>query len=72
LPAELPRRRAHADIYTVLLVVALLVILLATGLLWALMRVYDYKIKGGPIVLDSRPAASATAQFALQSGHRLC
>ena len=55
LPADLPHRKPHADIYTVLLVVALAAILLATGLLWALMHVYDYKLKGAPGVVQHGP-----------------
>ncbi len=49
-------RKPRADVYTVLLVVALLIIVLATVFLWMSMKEYDYMIKGGPTV----PAAGTT------------
>jgi hypothetical protein len=41
-------RKPRADVYTVLLVVALLIILLGTAALWMTMKEYNYDIKGGP------------------------
>ena len=54
-------RKPRADIYTLLLVVALLAILLATGVLWMAMKEgYDYKINGGPTPAWHRPATGTT------------
>ena len=42
-------RKPRADVYTVLLVIALLVMLIATAALWMTMKDdYNNKIKGGP------------------------
>ena len=43
-------RKPQADVYTVLLVIALLGLILATSVLWLVMGQYDYSIKGGPAV----------------------
>ena len=43
-------RKPQADVYTVLLVIALLSLILATSVLWLVMGQYDYSIKGGPAV----------------------
>ena len=53
-------RKPRADVYTVLLVVALLIILLATAVLWMTMNKYDDMIKGGPNPVWHRPAAGTT------------
>jgi hypothetical protein len=59
--APLEYRKPKADVYTVLLVVALLAILLATASLWMTMKEdYDYKINGGPSPVWHRPATGAT------------
>ena len=42
-------RKPRADVFTVLLVIALMAILLATIVLWMVMQTYEYKIKGGPV-----------------------
>jgi hypothetical protein len=50
-------RKPRADVYTVLLVVALLALLLATAALWMSMKEgYDYKINGGPTPTWHQPA----------------
>ena len=60
-------RKPRADVYTVLLVVALLMVLLATAVLWMTMKEdYNYEIKGGPNPVWHRPAAGAV--FDAQSG----
>jgi hypothetical protein len=52
-------RKPRADVFTMLLIIALLAILLGIGLLWAHMKsVYDWKMKGGP---NPTMAPSATA-----------
>ncbi|MGO9108994.1 MAG: hypothetical protein ACLP9L_07155 [Thermoguttaceae bacterium] len=50
-------RKPRADVYTVVLVVALLMILFGTAALWMTMKEYDYMIKGGPNPVWHRPAA---------------
>jgi hypothetical protein len=52
-------RRPTADIYTVLLSVALIAAAIAATALWMVMRDYDYTIKGGPTPTWNRPAAPA-------------
>lgn len=53
-------RKPRADLYTVLLILALIAILVAIVCLWAEMGgVYEYKIKGRTSAL-ARPAAAAT------------
>ena len=42
-------RKPRADVFTVMLIIALLAILLATVVLWMVMSTYEYKIKGGPV-----------------------
>ena len=54
-------RKPRADVYTVLLVVALMIIVLATVALWMTMKDNDYMIKGGPpMPVWHRPAAGTT------------
>ena len=53
-------RKPRADVYTVLLVIALMMIVLATVALWMTMKDNDYMIKGGPpMPVWHRPAATA-------------
>jgi hypothetical protein len=52
-------RKPKADVYTVMLSIALIVIVLATVVLWMVMKSYDYAIKGGPNPVWNRPAAPA-------------
>ncbi len=55
---EAPRfRKPRADVYTVLLVISLLAIILATVVLWLVMQTYDYKIKGGPVAVGVQRSA---------------
>jgi ferric-dicitrate binding protein FerR (iron transport regulator) len=50
-------RKPRADVYTVLLVVALLMLLLGTAALWMRMKEdYNYEIKGGPNPVWHQPA----------------
>jgi hypothetical protein len=49
-------RKPRADIYTLLLVIALMLILLATAALWMTMKDFDYMIKGGPNPVWNLPA----------------
>jgi hypothetical protein len=49
-------RKPRADVYTVLLVVALLMLLLGTAALWMTMKEYNNDIKGGPNPVWHRPA----------------
>jgi hypothetical protein len=53
-------RKPKADIYTLMLSIALIVIVLATCVLWMVMKVYNYETKGGPPnPAWHRPAAPA-------------
>jgi hypothetical protein len=54
-------RKPRADIFTVLLVVALLAIIVGIVALYAYMRDYDMKFKGGPSAANSAPAVGAPA-----------
>ncbi len=49
-------RKPRADVYTILLVVALIAIIIATSALWLVMKEYEYKINGGPEATQYRPA----------------
>jgi len=54
-------RKPRADVYTVLLVVALFFILLGTAALWMTMKDdYNNEIKGGPNPAWHRPASGTT------------
>ena len=52
-------RKPRADVFTTLLVIALLAILLATAMLWMVMGTYEYKFKGGPPATWNESAPSA-------------
>ena len=48
-PAEAPvYRKARPDLYTLLLVIALMAILVAIFVLWAYNKEFNYDFKGGP------------------------
>ncbi len=47
--AAVPHRKPKADLYTILLVIALLAVLIAIMFLWLELAAYDYKTKGGPV-----------------------
>ena len=51
-------RKPRADIYTLLLSIALIALILASVALWMVMNQYNKEIKGGPPVVLSRPARS--------------
>ncbi len=54
-------RKPQADAFTVLLLIALLMLLLGTAVLWMTMKDdYNYMIKGGPSPVWHRPAAGST------------
>ena len=48
-PSASSRRKVPADFYTVLLVIALVALLIATLFLWLYVKEYDYKTKPPPI-----------------------
>ena len=50
-------RKPRADIYTVLLTIALSALVIGSGVLWATMFDYNKEIKGGPSPTWHRPAA---------------
>ena len=50
-------RKPRADIYTVMLSIALIVVAIAATALWMTMGDYHYEIKGGPNPVWNRPAA---------------
>jgi heme-binding NEAT domain protein len=52
-------RKPRADIYTVMLSIALIVAALAATALWMTMSDYHYEIKGGPNPVWNLPAAPA-------------
>ena len=58
-------RKPRADVFTMLLVVALLAIIIATVALWQVMAEYEYKIKGGPVVTWSQTVPAA--EFVIRS-----
>jgi hypothetical protein len=60
-------RKPRADVFTALLVVALLAILFATWVLWLVMGTYNYKIKGGPSAARNESAPFANVAG---TGHR--
>ena len=54
-------RKPQADVYTVLLVVALAMLVIATAALWMTMKDdYNNEIKGGPNPVWHLPAAGTT------------
>ena len=54
-------RKPQADVYTVLLVVALIAIALGTAALWMTMKEdYEYTIKGGPNPVWHQPTMGTT------------
>jgi hypothetical protein len=56
-------RKPRADIYTLLLVVALLALILGTAALWMTMKEgYDYKLNGGPGQRWLRPAVTTPVE----------
>jgi hypothetical protein len=58
-------RRPSADLFTALLLVALLALLVGFGAMYAFMADYEYKLKGGPSPgVGSRPAIAAPADGA--------
>jgi hypothetical protein len=52
-------RKPRADIYTVVLSVALIAAAIAAAALWMTMGDYHYEIKGGPTPVWNHPAAPA-------------
>jgi hypothetical protein len=55
-------RKPQADIYTLLLVIALLMLIIATTMLWRTMKDYDYIFKGGPNPTWHLPAPALDPQ----------
>ena len=56
-PSAPEYRKPRADVYTVLLVIALIMVLVATAALWMSMNEYQNMIKGGPTPVWQQPAA---------------
>ena len=56
-------RKPRADVYTVLLVLALIAIILGILCLHFEMDIYDYKIKGGPSPSASIDSAAVAGQY---------
>ncbi len=57
-------RKPRADVYTVLLVIAIAMLVVGTMMLWWTMKEYNYEIKGGPQPVWHRPAAGTTLDVA--------
>jgi len=57
-----PYRKPRADVYTVLLIFALIALLLAIACLYYEMDLYDFKFRGGPTISANPPAALAAAR----------
>jgi hypothetical protein len=55
-PSASSRRKVAPDFYTVLLVIALVALLIATLFLWLYVKEYDYKTKPPPIAAAAAPA----------------
>jgi hypothetical protein len=53
-----PARKPKADVYTVLLIVALISILISITFLYFEMDLYNFEIKGAPRARLDRPAAT--------------
>ncbi len=49
-----PYRKPRADVYTVLLIIAMIALLVGILCLWAEMDAYEWKLKGGPRVSVGR------------------
>ena len=60
-PTGGPFRKPKPDLYTVLLVIALLALVVCIIYLSAEMATYEFKLKGGPVVLAARLAVPAMA-----------
>ncbi|MBN2475463.1 MAG: hypothetical protein JXB62_12705 [Pirellulales bacterium] len=56
---RVPYRKPRADIYTVLLLIALIAVLVGILCLYLQMGIYDFEIKGGPSVAADRPNVPA-------------
>ena len=56
-----PHRKPRADVYTVLLVIALIALLSGILCLYFEMDMYEWKIKGGPAVSVAHPTAVVMA-----------
>ncbi len=57
-------RKPQPDLYTVLLVIALLAIIVGIVFMYLELNAYDFKAKGGPAVTMHVPAAEAVDAFA--------
>jgi hypothetical protein len=60
-PGGGPFRKPEPDLYTVLLVIALLALLVGVIYLYAEIATYDFKTKGAPTAFIYRPAVLAAA-----------
>jgi hypothetical protein len=49
-------RKPKADLYTVLLVIALVAVLIGIVFLYLEMQAYDFKFQGGPTVVSNQPS----------------
>ncbi len=56
-----PYRKPRADLYTVLLILALVAILLAILCLYFEMKMYDFKFKGAPVAAALEVPVTADA-----------
>jgi hypothetical protein len=69
LPTGAPYRKPRADLYTALLVIALVAILIGILFLYLEMDFYEFKIKGGPVPMGmvNRWSIGGSAMVAINS-----
>lgn len=67
LPAAPQYRKPRADVYTVLLVLALLALIAGILCLWGENAEYEWKYKGGPTVSASDAVGSFTSPYKAES-----
>ena len=68
---RVPYRKPRADIYTVLLALALAAVLIGVTFLALEMDIYHWEFKGGPNASLPRPIAVAVADFSYADSSRL-
>lgn len=60
-----PRRKPRPDLYTVLLVIALVAILVGILFLYLEMRLYEFKLDGGPRVVMTSVVSAIRCQLSV-------
>ena len=63
-----PYRKPQADIYTVLLAIALVALIIGIICLCLEMNLYEFKLKGGPTVSAAAPPSTVVAKPWMRTG----